>query len=136
MIFRRYGATFQSVDTNFDPRALNEVGFRRNHSMAIPADVFEATYERVTLHEIVAEADGPVQDHTEKLLLERLDGGLRELEGKLAPGHVLVLDNGEGPDYPKTRQEMKNVIVEGENRFHFNYTLRPPLRMTEYRKKA
>jgi len=31
MMLQRYGRSYQSMDLNFDSKALNEVGFRRNH---------------------------------------------------------------------------------------------------------
>ncbi|MDP2958669.1 MAG: hypothetical protein Q8N53_19750 [Longimicrobiales bacterium] len=136
MIFKRYGTSYQSVDPNFDSKALNEIGFRRDQEMVVPVAEFEAGYENVTTHELAAEAEGPVQDHTEQLLLDRLEASLLELEAGLESDHVLVFGNGDGTDYPKTRQAVRNVIVEGENRLHFTYTVGPPLRMGVYRKKT
>ena len=133
MILKRYGASYHSVDPNFESKALNEVGFRRNRETSIPVEELEAGYERVDTHELVAEADGLVQDHTEQELLDKLEGKLRELETGLAEGHLLVLDNADGTDYPKTRQNLRNTIVEGENRLHFLYSIAPPLRMAVYR---
>ena len=40
MILRRYGTSYQSVDLNFDSKALNEVGFRRNHERSIAVEDF------------------------------------------------------------------------------------------------
>lgn len=136
MIFKRYGTSFQSVDPNFESKALNEIGFRRDRERVIPVEEFDAAYEHVATHELVAHAEGPVQDHTEQLLLDRLEGRMLELEAELDEHHVLVVENGDGPDYPKTRQEIKNVVVEGENKLHFIYTVAPPLRMGVYRSKS
>lgn len=136
MILKRYGTTVQSVDPNFESAALNEIGFRRDREWSLPAEEFEAGYERLTVHELSAEAEGPVQDHTEQLLLDRLEERLLELEAGLESGCVLMLENGDGHDYPKTRQQMKNVIVEGENKFFFSYSVAPSLRMGVYRKKS
>jgi hypothetical protein len=47
-----------------------------------------------------------------------------------------MVENGDGRDYPKTRQQTKNVIVEGENRLLFEYTVAPMLRIGVYRKKG
>ena len=135
MIVKRYGTTVQSVDPNFESAALNEIGFRRDREWSLPAEEFEAGYERLTVHELSAEAEGPVQDHTEQLLLDRLEERLLELEAGLESGCVLVLENGDGHDYPKTRQQMKNVIVQGENKLLFSYTVAPMLRIGVYRKK-
>lgn len=136
MIFKRYGTTYQSVDPNFESTALNEVGFRRDREQVIPVDEFQAGWEHLVTHELVAQAEGPVQDHTEQLLLDRLEAQLLELESGLGGGHVLVVENGDGSDYPKTRQEIRNVIVEGENKLHFTYTVAPALRIGVYRKKG
>ena len=135
MIFKRYGATYQSVDPYFESKALNEVGFRRDREMSLPAEEFAEGYELLTTHELTSEADGPVQDHTEQLLLDRLEERLFELESGLESGCVLVVENADGGDYPKTRQKTKNVIEEGENRLHFMYTVSPSLRMGVYRKR-
>lgn len=135
MIFKRYGSTYQSVDPNFDSKALNEIGFRRDQEKAIPVAEFDAAYERVTGHERVAEAEGPVQDHTEQLLLDRLESAVLELEVGLGADQILVVENGDGTDWPKTRQGIRNVVVEGENKLHFAYTVSPPLRLGVYRRK-
>jgi hypothetical protein len=135
MIFRRYGTTVQSVDPHFESTALNEVGFRRDQERVLAAEEFEAHYEHLMTHDLTAEAEGPVQDHTEQLLLDRLEMRLLELEGELEPDCVLVVENTDGPDYPKTRQRTSNVIVEGENRLHFSYSVAPALRMGVYRRK-
>lgn len=136
MIFRRYGSAYESVDPKFESTALNEIGFRRDGEMSVPADEFDSTHELLSTHELTAEAEGPVQDHTEQLLLDRLEGRLFELEGGLEPNCVLVVENASGPDYPKTRQKTRNVIAEGENRLHFIYTVAPALRMGVYRRVA
>ena len=136
MILKRYGTSYQSVDPHFDSKALNEVGFRRDQELAIPVAEFESDWERVTGHELQADAEGHVQDHTEQLLLNWLEARLLELEQGLDSDHVLVLENRDGKDYPKTRQEIRNVVVEGETKLHFRYTVSPPLRMGVYRRKA
>ena len=81
MIFRRYGTAYQSVDLNFDSLALNEVAFRRNREESIPADDFDATHQVLATHELVAEAEGDVQDETEEMLLEKLEAQVEELRG-------------------------------------------------------
>lgn len=136
MIFKRYGTTYQSVDPNFESKALNEIGFRRDRERSIPVEEFESQYEHVSTHELVAQAEGPVQDHTEQLLLDRLEARMLELEAGLDDDLVLVVENGDGHDYPKTRQEIRNVVEHGENKLHFTYTVAPALRMGVYRKKG
>jgi len=136
MIYRRYGTSFQSVDLNFDSKALNEISFRRDRESAVSIDGFEERYQLVETAELVAEAEGDVQDHTEQELLDRLESGIRDLLGRLGDGEVLVVENEQGHDYPKTRQQTSNVIVEGENRLRFSYTVAPPLRLGVYGPKS
>ena len=136
MIFRRYGTSFQSVDLNFDSKALNEIGFRRNHEESIPVDGFEAANPKLSTHELVAEAAGDVQDHTEQVLLDRLQEKVEALQAGLGDGEFLVVENEQGHDYPKTRQQTSNVIVEGENKLHFEYSLSPALRIAVHRRGA
>lgn len=136
MIFRRYGSAYQSVDTNFDSLALNEIAFRRNREESIPVDDLESGYEVVGSHDLVAEAEGDVQDHTEQELLKALEAKLAGLREGLGADHVVVVENDQGNDWPKTRQKTSNVIVEGENRLHFHYSVAPPLRVTVRRKKG
>jgi hypothetical protein len=130
MIFRRYGTAYHSVDQNFDSKALNEIGFRRNHEESIPAEGFDQAYQTLASHELVAEAEGNEQDRTEAVLLERLASQLDELHDALGEGEILVVENDQGHDWPKTKQTMSNVIVEGENRLHFRYAMSPALRVT------
>ena len=44
------------------------------------------------------------------------------------------MENEQGHDWPKTKQKTFNVIVEGENRLRFRYTLAPPIRITVRRR--
>jgi hypothetical protein len=136
MIFKRYGNAYHSVDPNFASKALNEIGFRRDGERHHSAEDFEASFEHLMTHELEAEAEGSVQDHTEQLLLDRLESRLLELEAGLEPDCVLVIENKDGPDHPKTRQQTRNVIVDGENRLHFTYTVAPNLRAGVYRKRG
>ena len=133
MIFRRYGNAYHSVELNFDSKALNEIGFRRDRAESIPTEDFEA-FEKKATHELVAEAEGSVQDQTEQVLLQRLAEQLLAIDRSLGPGEVLVVDNDQGNDWPKTKQQTKNVIVGGENKLHFTYTMGPPLRATVWRR--
>lgn len=130
MIFRRYGTSYQSVDTAFEGKALNEVSFRRNHQKSVPVDEFDGGYVVVETHELAEEAEGSVQSEVEQAMLDLLAVRVAELVEGLADGHVLVVENEQGHDQPKPRQNTKNVIVQGENRLYFEYTLRPPLRVS------
>lgn len=134
MIFRRYGTAYQSVDTNFDSKALNEIGFRRNREESIPAEGFDEAYETLQSHELVAEAEGDEQDGTEAVMLERLGSQLDALHDALGEGEILVVENDQGHDWPKTKQTISNVIVHGENRLHFHYGMSPALRVTVRRR--
>lgn len=136
MIFRLYGSAYQSVDTNFDSRALNEIGFRRNREESIAADEMESSFEIVATHELAAEAEGDVQDHTEQELLAKLEAKLVELRGAAGDTGVVVVENDQGNDWPKTRQKTSNVVVEGENRLRFHYSVAPPLKVTVRRRKG
>jgi hypothetical protein len=136
MIFKRYGTALHSVDPNFESKALNEIGFRRDGERQLSAEDFEASYEHLMTHDLIAEAEGSVQDHTEQLLLDRLESRLLELEAGLEPDCVVVIENKGGPEYPKTRQRTRNVVVDGENRLHFLYTVAPGLRAGVYRKRG
>lgn len=136
IIFRRYGSSYHSVDTNFDSLALNEIAFRRNREESISVDDFESGFETLSSHDLVAEAEGNVQDHTEQELLDRLEAQLQELGKDLGDAAVFVIENEQGNDWPKTRQKTSNVVVEGENRLHFHYSVAPPLRVTVRRRKG
>ena len=133
-IFRRYGSTYQSVDVNFDALALNEIGFRRNREESVPLEVFDEGSQKIRRHELVAEAEGEVQSETEQLLLERLKVQVDQLLVDLEESDVLFVENEQGHDWPKTRQKTSNVIVDGENRLHFQYSIDPPLRISVLRR--
>ena len=136
MIFRRYGTSLQSVDIHFESLALNEIGFRRNRERSIPVDDLESGYELVGSHEVVAEAEGDVQDHTERDLLEKLEARIRQIEAGAGKDEIVVMENAPGSDWPKTKHRTRNVIVEGENRLHFTYTIGPSIRIGVYRERS
>jgi hypothetical protein len=133
MIFRRYGNAYHSVELNFDSKALNEIGFRRDRAASIDADDL-ASFTKVGTHELVAEAEGAVQDETERVLLDRLADQLLTLDRGLAANELLVVDNDQGNDWPKTKQKTTNVIVQGENKLFFHYSMGPALRATVWRR--
>lgn len=136
MIFKKYGQSYQSVDPNFDSKALNEVSFRRNRARSLSLEELEERYEGGDVHELVSTAEGDVQDETEQVLLDRLQEQLDALVEGLDEDAVLVIENEPGHDHPKTRQKISNVIVEGENRLRFNYSIAPPLRVRVYRPRS
>jgi hypothetical protein len=136
MIYRRYGSSYQSVDVDFDAKALNDIGFRRNRADAIPVDDFDRDYERIEVVELRTEADGGVQTEAKQLLLDRLRAELAKVEGRIPEGGLIVIENESGHDYPKTRQQTKNVVEEGENRLWFDYTMEPALRVAVHSRRS
>lgn len=130
MIFRRFGTSYQSVEMDFDAKALNEIAFRRNREQSIPVDEFDSSYETVETVELAVEAEGPVQYKAQQDMLDELQARVEALFDGLAEGGVLVVENKQGHDYPKPRQHTKNVIEEGENRLYFEYSMSPPLRIS------
>jgi len=136
VIFRRYGTSYQSVDIDFDAKALNDVGFRRNRQRTIPVDGFLDSYTLIERVELETEAEGLVQYETKQMLLDRLEVEVEELAGRLPEGGVLVVENESGHDYPKTRQQTSNVVEDGENRLHFDYSMSPALRVALYRPRS
>jgi len=136
MIVRRFGSTVQSVEPDFDSRAMTEIGFRRTSALSLPAEEFLAQYERVDGRELTAEAEGDVKDEAEQAVLASLRAKLEALEAELGEGYVLLVENEVGKDYPKTRDRTKTLVVAGTNRLHFTWTIDPPLKLGVYRRKA
>ena len=131
MILRRYGSSYQSVEANFNPTAMTEVGFRRDRAFSISVDEFEAGYVQKDVRELTAKASAEVQGDAERAVLTQLESALGEAVAGLAEGDVLVVLNGKD-DHPKTRERRENVIVDGENRFHFNWWIDPPLKVAVF----
>lgn len=134
MILKRYGSSVQSVELNFESKALTEIGFRRDRVFSLPLERFEEEYARLEAHELTAGSEGDVQDEVEQVLLGDLERQIRALEEGLGEDEVLLVESEQGVDYPKTRTDQRNVIVEGENRLHFIIRVDPPLRVGRYRK--
>lgn len=132
MILRKYGKNVQSVEPNFDPRAMNEIGFRKNDDLVLTAEEFEQGYERTGGAELVGSADAAVQHDAEKEVLNQLEEQLKRLVSELTEGQVLVVESEMGKDYPKMRETVQNVVVGHENRMHFYRTVDPPLRIGIY----
>jgi hypothetical protein len=133
MILRRYGNTIQSVETNFDSKAFTEIGFRRDHAYSDSADDFLARHERISGHALEAESEGAVQDGVESVMLQQLLDELLKLDAELTDDEFLVVESEQGQDYPKTRTQQKNVIVDGENRLYFYSSVSPPLKVAVFR---
>jgi hypothetical protein len=132
MIFRKYGATLHSVEPNFDARAMNEIGFRKNGEQEQPFAEFEQKYERTAGHELTAEAGGAVQNDAEEAVLKQIREQLDAIVNSLSGGAVLLIESEMGKDYPKMREKVSNVLVGNENRLHFDRTIDPPLRIGVY----
>lgn len=128
MILRRYGKWYHSVQPNFNPAAMTEIGFQRDRVFSVSAADFDGGYRAVDTEEISAEAAGDVQRHAERELLGKLEQALRDHVAALGSGQVLVVMN-ERTDWPKTRERREAVIVDGENRFHFHWWVDPPLKV-------
>ena len=135
MILRAYGETLQSVSIEFDSKAFNEVGFRRDRQHSIPVADFERDWERVEGHEISAQDEGTVQDHTKQRMLDAMESEVRTLLDVLSDDEVLRIESGER-DWPKTRDRQKKVVVDGENRLHFQAWVEPPLRVAIWRRTS
>ncbi|HSJ23192.1 MAG TPA: hypothetical protein VK929_00820 [Longimicrobiales bacterium] len=134
MIVRKYGTKVQSVEPNFEAHAMNEIGFRRDNEWSLATDEFFETYDKVETHELSAAAEGDVQSEAEAALLVSLEQQLRAVETSAGDGVVLV-ESESGVDYPKTRHTQTTHVVDGANRFYFNFTIEPPLRVAVYRRK-
>ncbi len=133
MILRRYGNTMQSVEVDFDARAMNEIGFRRDRELSIPTGEFESGYQRVDGAELTARAEGAVQDEAEQAALDQLLAALRAFEAASEEGDLVVVESQQGVDYPKTREERTNVVEGGRNLFRFVWSIDPPLKVGRYR---
>lgn len=133
MILRRYGTSFHSVTPNFNPSAMTEVGFQRDHEHSVGVEEFEGAYVSVgDPVEIGAEANGEVQKDVEAKVLQIMEEALLAKANDLSEGQVLLILNGKD-DQPKTRERRENVIVDGENRFHFRWWVEPPLRVQVFK---
>ena len=133
MILRRYGTSFQSVETNFDSKAFTEIGFRRDRVYSESADDFLDRHERISEHLLEAESEGDVQDEVESEMLQRLLAQLMKLDGDAADDEVVVVESEQGLDYPKTRCRQTNVVIDGENRLHFHSSVSPPLKVAVFK---
>lgn len=133
MILRRYGTSFQSVEPNFNPTAMTEVGFRRDREFQISVEDFDAQYEKVSESELTAEADGDVQSETEKAMLQKLEAGLAEAAGALSEGQVLLVTNGKD-DHPRPRERKDSTVVGHDNGYYFHWWVDPPLKVAVYRR--
>lgn len=135
MIVRRYGARIESVEPNFDARALNEIGFRRNGALTLDAEAFDEQYKKVATQELTATAEGDVKDDVEKDLLASLLVQVQALLAESGDDALLVVENEAGADYPKTRDVTRRLVVKGQNRLYFEYRVEPALRLGIHRRR-
>jgi hypothetical protein len=135
MILRRYGKNYLSVTPNFDSRAMTEIGFMRNGELGVEADEFADRYELVESREMKPTEAGDVQGEVEEALLKALGDELVALESGLVDGQVLVIENEQGVDHPKTRGKQSTDSSGPHTRLSFEYTVDPPLRIGIYRSK-
>ena len=120
MILRRYGESFHSVEPNFDPRAMNEVGFRRDRAFSIAVEELSESYEAGEAHDLVAEAEGPVQTEAEATVLVALEAQLKALveglgeEIKMTTRLVNALDEMIIPEIMHKIRRISTVLEERE----------------------
>ncbi len=131
MILRRYGASYHSVEPNFNPASMTEIGFLRDRVFSLSAGDFEDAYERLETGELAGEADGDVQREAERAVLEALELALQGWVERLKERQVLVILNARS-DWPKTRERRETVPANGDNRLHFYWWINPPLRVAIY----
>ncbi len=134
MILKRYGNSYHSVEPNFNSAAMTEVGFRRDGEFSVSVEDFEAGYERISESDLVAQASGSVQSKAEDEVLANLEGSLMAAAQGIEPGQILVVLNGRD-DQPKTRERRQSVVVDGESRYQFRWSVDPPLRVAVFRQR-
>ena len=66
-------------------------------------------------------------------MLEKLLDQLQKIDDDLAEGELILVESEQGQDYPKTRTQQKNVVVDGENRLYFYSSVSPPLKVAVFR---
>lgn len=130
MILQRRGDKVVSVVPNFNSRALTEIVFRPEGAFSEPVTGFDAQIYRERTVSLHGEADDAVQATAESAALDQLLSALLALEKSLAPGAFLFIESASPDDWPKTRERRQDVVIAGENRFHFHWRIDPPLRVS------
>jgi hypothetical protein len=131
MIIRRYGNRFHSVELDFDPAAMTEVGFRRDGQKEWDTEDFLATYELVREEDVIAKATDTVQDTAERTMLNALKEKVFAIHDALDDGQFLSIESKVGVDYPRTRYDRPTTGDKA-----FTYTLDRPLRVGIWTKKG
>ena len=135
MLLRRYGRKIQSVEPNFQALALTEIGFTRTDDFHSDAESFAEEWELESTHEVTGETEGDVKTEVESALLQDLLRQLEDIEAGAGDGSVALVENALGQEHPKLRDSTKTLVVDGENRLRFTYTVDPPLRVGVYRRR-
>jgi hypothetical protein len=136
VIAKKYGTKIHTVQPNFDARAMNEIGFTRDHDWSMDTKEFLETYEQTEAHDLTAAAEGEVQGDAEETLLRSLQDQLLAVSRGAGGDSVVLVLSEQGVDYPKTRHTQTTRVVEGANRLYFRFTIEPPLRVAVYRKRS
>jgi hypothetical protein len=136
VIAKKYGTKVHSVQPNFDARAMNEIGFTRDHEWSLDTNEFFDTYEQVQTHDLAAAAEGDVQGEAEESLLQSLQDQLLAVTRAAGDDSVVLVLSEQGVDYPKTRHTQTTRVIEGSNRLYFRFTVEPSLRVAVYRKRS
>ena len=131
MIIRRYGNRYHSVTLDFDPAAMTEVGFRRDHENDWDAEEFDSEYEMVREEHIIADATDTVQEKAEREMLVALEEQFNAVYATLEDAQLLSILSKSGVDYPRTRYDRSTL---GEK--DFTYTLDRPLRLGIWAKRG
>jgi hypothetical protein len=136
MILKRYGSKLHTVRPNFDAHAMTEVGFMKDSEQAFEAETFEREWEQVEVRELRSSSEGHVQNLVEHAVLHSLEEQVLDLERDQGPHGLLVIENEQGRDMPKTKGSQRVLVEAGENRTHFQFTIEPPLRLGIYRRRG
>lgn len=136
MILKRYGNKLHSVRPNFDANAMTEVGFMKDGESSFEAEPFAQEWEQTELRELRAANESHVQSLAEHAALHSLEEQLLDLERDQGPHGILVVENEQGRDMPKTRSTQRSLVEAGENRLHFTFEIDPPLRIGLYRRRG
>ena len=136
MIAKRYGKNVESVEADFNPVAMNEIGFRRDREWKIETEQFDAEYERIGEHMVTGDDEGDVQSEVEARLLAKLLADVKAIESDAGSDAILLVENESGVDYPRLHSTQRTIVVGFENRLYFTFKVDPPLRISVYRRKS
>ncbi len=118
---------------NFDPRALTEVGFRRDGRSSLSVEQMTEGYEEVHRRELRAQATGSNLHDAEQRVVREMEAQVLEMVAGLGPEEVLVIDNKPGVDHPKSHHERTNSVEGG---WGYRVWVEPPLKMNVLRRRV